>query len=103
MKLKEYLVEEANIGGFRGFKIRVLTEPLKNPSFHFGNAEYEVVLSIRDLSILEWKKNTKDIKFIPSKDMKDLRKWLDQPNKVDNGRTNRNGIQFAWNIINVNQ
>ena len=73
MKIAEKILdlfEMARVATNGLFSIWVYSEPLGNPSFHVkkGN-DYEVVLQIKDLNILEWKKreNTKQ-RNIPRED-----------------------------------
>jgi hypothetical protein len=47
------LHEMARIGTIGGLDFRIYSEPLGNPSFHLVSSEYEIVVEIRDLKILE--------------------------------------------------
>lgn len=53
------LEEMARLGTEDGYDFRVYTEPLGNPSFHILGADFEIVVTIRDLKILEVKKPSK--------------------------------------------
>jgi hypothetical protein len=53
------LLEMAKIGSYNNHLIYIYPEPLGNPSFHLKyKDEWEVVLQIKDLSILEVKNGT---------------------------------------------
>jgi hypothetical protein len=102
------LVEMATIGLYVGYKFMVYTEPLKNPSFHvrFKN-DFELVLQIRDLKILEIKFNNTHNKFkkndLPPGDiLTDIKTFLGLQNTkgTDVSLTNTQAIWFAWSIIN---
>jgi hypothetical protein len=57
-------------------KYTIFPEPLGNPSFHLSTNDFEVVLRIKDLSILEWKRGKLKVKGrIPSDDVKRFLEW----------------------------
>ena len=72
------LNEMATVGSIpkNNTKYTIYPEPLGNPSFHISTTNFEVVLQIRDLLILEWKKGKSKVKGrIPSDDKKQFFKW----------------------------
>lgn len=50
------LEEMARLGVEDGNDFRIYTEPLGNPSFHIINKDFEIVVTIADLKILEIKR-----------------------------------------------
>lgn len=58
--MPQLLVEMARFGDYKGLSFWVYTEPLKNPSFHLKHkTDFEIVLQMKDLKILEIKNNDK--------------------------------------------
>ena len=51
-----YAEESARIGTEGGLDFRIYSEPLGNPSFHIFGQDFEIVVTISDLKILEIKK-----------------------------------------------
>lgn len=49
------LEEMARLGVEDGYDYRLYSEPLGNPSFHIKSKEFEIVVTIKDLTILEVK------------------------------------------------
>jgi len=53
------LEEMARLGKIDNIDVRVYTEPLGNPSVHLVTKKYEIVIELKNLYILEIKKNDK--------------------------------------------
>lgn len=76
-------------------------EPQGNFSIHIiFKKEYEVVLQLKDLKILEWKWNIKKIKWVPKKHLKEMVKFLKAPDKQFPEQTNWKVLLMAWNREN---
>lgn len=97
------MTEMAKVGSYTfkndQFEVWVYTEPLKNPSFHFRNKTdgYEVVLTMADLSELEWK--TKKQK-IPIQHLRSLVAWFKAPHEKNTRITNWDALAIAWDALN---
>jgi len=93
------LNEMATVVSARGgkFKISIYPEPQGNPSFHVTTPDYEVVLRISDMEILEWKFGKKN-KFT-SDEKKFLKELLNQKSK-DLNTPNWKFLIATWNANN---
>lgn len=79
--------------------MRVYPEPQKNPSFHLiWGQNYEVVLEIRTLKILEWKKKPKNYKgnYLPYSFLKAIINFLRKPHKELKTITNWEFLCLTW-------
>jgi len=88
------MLEMARIGTYDNHLIYIYSESLKNPSFHLKyKDEWEVVLQIKDLSILEAKKgNLKRGQQLSSKEKKAL---------IDFLHSDKHGIS-VWKFLLAN-
>jgi len=96
-KLQNYLVEMANIGGFKGYKIVVYTRSHGKPNFHLKalngdyEAEFEIPKSIPksskefDKLFLGYKKHKKNYSY---KELKNLIKWMKEKSKINSSINN---------------
>jgi hypothetical protein len=101
--LKKYqeqkLIEMAQIGRIKDLIVRVYTDHVP-PHFHvLKKDEFEVRILIKTLEVLNyvWQKKNKEIS---SKELKLIRKWLEEPNHKNHKISNDEAIEFAWGIIN---
>lgn len=106
MKLKSFkdlfiLKEMATVVRHNGYKITIYPEPQGNPSFHLSyNNEWEVVLQIKDLSILENKVKTSNFKKnqqLPNNIKKEL---LEMLNTFRGKLTSWEFLLITWNANN---
>lgn len=104
--IPEVLIEMARIGDYGQYSFWVYSEPLKNPSFHLKHkTDFEIVLQIKDLKVLEIKSNQSRFKFKkgelpPSEILSMIRSFFAEPNARRSELTNLDAIDFAWKIIN---
>lgn len=100
------LAEMARIGDYDSYSFWIYTEPLKNPSFHLRHkTDFEVVIQMKDLKVLEIKHNNSRLKFekgkLPPKAVKDvIDNFLLLKNSKDRTRTNKDAMNFAWLLLN---
>ena len=103
---EEVLLEMARVGDSGPYSFWVYTEKLLNPSFHMKHkADFEIVLQMKDLKILEIKHNESKFTFeknqLPPREILDVvNDFLSQNNKKDSERTNRQALSFAWKLLN---
>jgi len=107
-KLQNYLVEMANIGGFKGYKIVVYTRSHGKPNFHLKalngdyEAEFEIPKSIPsspqefDKLFLGYKKHKKDYSY---KEIRKLIKWMKEKNKFVSKVTNFEFIKIQDKVL----
>lgn len=98
-KRKFKLQEMAHVGNINQLSIDVYTdhEPIH---FHVTKKdEFEVKIDFYTLKVLgyKWQKNGKEIS---SKEMKDLKKWLNEKSDKNKKITNYEGIKFFWDGMN---
>lgn len=104
--IPQVLVEMARIGDSGQYSFWVYSEPLKNPSFHLKHkTDFEIVLQIKDLKILEIKNNQSRFKFRkgalpPAEILNMVKLFFAAPNEKRRELTNLDAIDFAWKIIN---
>lgn len=99
----ELLIEMSTVGYLdvaKNYKVIVYTEPLGNPSFHLKyKNQWEIVLKLSDLSILEVKKGKFEKgQLLPTKISKDLKIFLNSIYKSD--VTYWDQLLFLWNANN---
>lgn len=100
------LVEMARIGDAGPYSFWVYTEPLKNPSFHMKHkTDFEIVLQIKDLKILEVKHNKSKFKFEknelpPGPILKLANAFLNQKHHKKPSLTNQEMIDLFWDALN---
>lgn len=104
--IPEVLIEMARIGTKGAYSFWVYTEPLLNPSFHLKHkTDFEIVLQMKDLKVLEIKHNQSRYQFVknklPPKEILTLvHEFLSEKNSKDPTRTNQNAMDFAWKLLN---
>lgn len=102
----QILIEMARIGDAGPYSFWVYTEPLNNPSFHFKHkTDFEVVLQMKDLKILEIKHNNSKFPFkkgdqLPGVIHKLVQAFLKDKNKKLPHRSNEQAIDDAWKLLN---
>ena len=98
-----YLKEMATVRRENGYKITIFPEPLGNPSFHlYYKNEWEVVLTIKDFTILEVKTKLSIFKKngqLPNYIKKDLLEIL---NHLHGKLTTWEFLVLTWNVNNPN-
>jgi len=103
---KNLLQEMAKVGNKDGYIFRVYKEPFGNPSFHLEyKNDFEIVLQIKDLKILEIKFNNSHFKFkknenIPGEIKKVVLDFLDEINSIDPTKTNGEFLDVLWRALN---
>lgn len=93
------LQEMAHIGDIGQLSIDVYTDH-EPKHFHVKKKdEFEVKLTIKSLAIIDyvWQKNNKEIS---TKEIKSIKEWLISKNIKNKKLTNKEAINFAWNIMN---
>ena len=102
----QLLVEMARIGDHGQYSFWVYSEPLLNPSFHLKHkTDFEIVLQMKDLKILEIKSNQSRFRFkkgeLPPKEILSMvQSFLVADNSKRPELTNADALDFAWKIIN---
>ena len=97
---EEMLLEVATVGSLsvKNTKYKIYPEPLGNPSFHISTTDFEVVLQISDLRVLEWNRGKSKVKGgIPSDDIKRFFKWA---RSEKDGLNNWEFLLRTWNENN---
>jgi hypothetical protein len=100
------LTEMARIGTNGAYSFWVYTEPLKNPSFHLKHkTDFEIVLQMKDLNVLEIKYNQSKFKFEkgklpPSEIFSVIENFLKEKNEKLPHRTNQGAMDDAWKLLN---
>ena len=100
------LTEMARVGTQGQYSFWVYTEPLKNPSFHLKHkTDFEIVLQMKDLKILEIKNNESRFKFkkgeLPPKEILNVvTTFLDSKNAKIPKVTNRDTMGLFWEALN---
>lgn len=106
-KLSESVdVEMARLGDLGQYSFWVYNEPLGNPSFHVRHkTDFEVVLQLKDLKVLEVKYNQSRYVFKkkqhpPKEVMGVVSKFLGQQNVTSPKLTNREALDLLWDALN---
>lgn len=100
------LTEMARVGTTGQYSFWVYTEPLKNPSFHLKHkTDFEIVLQMKDLIILEIKHNDSKFEFtkneLPPKEiLRIVTSFLDGKNAKIAQVTNWDAIGLLWDALN---
>jgi hypothetical protein len=101
------LTEMARIGSIDSkTTVHVYNEPLMNPSFHVHRrGEFEVVVQISSMKILEIKFNDSRLSFskgsrLPKQLESELYDFFAKKNVKLPHRTNREAIDDAWRLLN---
>jgi hypothetical protein len=98
--------ERALAGTAGQYSFWVYFEPLGNPSFHFCHkTDFEVVLQIKDLRILEVKKSEGRFSFkkgdaLPKSLQGVVEGFLSQTSQKNPKLTNREVIALLWDSLN---
>lgn len=98
----EILTEMATIGELRGnVKISIYPEPLGSASFHIKTTDWEIVVGIKDFSVLEVKYGKAPFKK-KDKISGELKKKLIEffNDTMEDGRTYWNFLLLTWNANN---
>ena len=103
---EKQLWEMARVGEEGSYSFWVYTESLKNPSFHLKHkTDFEIVLQINDLKILEIKHNQSKFRFVkgeqpPSVILDLINNFLSKQNKYDAKTTNKGFLDALWLSLN---
>jgi hypothetical protein len=98
--------EMARVGDIGPYSIWIYHEPLKNPSFHLRyKNDFEIVLQMKNLTILEIKFNNTHNSFekgkLPPKNiLKLIKEFLKLSNAKNNDVTNYQAMNIIWNSLN---
>ena len=102
--IKQQLNEMARVGTFNNYDIRIYPENLGLATFHLSKGtEWEIVLAIKDFTIIEIKQNSKKEKFVKKGSISiSLQKQLVEFFKNTNslGTTNWSFLLYTWNMNN---
>jgi len=93
--------EMATIDRIDDMIITVYTDHLPKHFHVIKKDQYEARLDLNTLKILSYKWQNDD-KKISSKDLKKINQWLKIKNKKQKNISNKQAIEFAWDIMNDN-
>ncbi len=96
---KQPLKEMATVGTMDDFTILVYNDH-NPPHFHLlKNGEFEAKINIETLEVFAYKFQ-KNGKTVSGSDLRKLKRWLEEKNLRNSKITNKEAIQFSWEILN---
>lgn len=96
---KQALEEMAYVGTVDGIDIHVYTDHEPEHFHAIKKDEFEARISTDTLEVIgyKWKKQNKELS---SSELKNIKKWLNQPSKKYRGVTNYQRIRIFWDGLN---